>query len=852
MRTSMPVLLGAPRARFLGSALCAASLLFGSGATAQDHMTRPVPLPAFSRGMVGNDDSTALVQNPANLAYLPSLELRWTGAFLDEEVHATSQGHAVGVAVPLGFLPIATGVRLDMVNPTLSSTERTLGRSYNYQWFTWGLAVGSQTASIGFAYQRSYSNAPELHGMGSWTLGVNLRPSDYLGIGGVIYNLNRPVSDSGFALGPTFELGLAVRPTGTDALELSVENSFVDDDGGYWVPRAVVDVGVPHLGRVRGDVSWLDPTGDNPSWVASASLVLAGNTRHGSGEASLGARFGEGMSAASERPYANMHTEVAFRAYRETHAADNTEFALRVRLEKTPDVRGHVSLLRKLWKMADDEPNLRAVLLELRSSPARSLAHVQELQDAILHLRERGKKVVCHLENSSGSGLYLCSAADKILINPAGGIRYAGLASGSFYLKDLLTKLGLHADFVRIGKHKSAPEMLSRTGGSPTTVSDRAQLIQQVELELSGGISRGRGISVETLRRTVENGPFTASEAKQAKLVDDYAFDDMLEDKTKELVGEHLIFEKGSRAPTRNKRFGPQKRLAIVYVEGDMVDGRSQTYPILDIHTAGSYTIAESLKKVREDPSVGAVVLRIETGGGSAMAADVIWREVELTARKKPVVVSMGSAAASGGYYIASPGSFVYANPLTITGSIGIFYGKLDAAQLLSKVGVNVETLRTAQHADAQSLFRPYSDEERELLKRKVEQFYSLFVGRVAHGRDMTKAQVDKVGRGRVWTGRQAKGLGLVDELGGLRQALAKARVLGEVQDDADIVELPVRKRSLASRLLGVPGIHAEARGQRPPMPPELMAAVRAVAPYALYPDTLPLARVENLPELMP
>src|SRR5690606_13355074 len=221
---------------------------------------------------------------------------------------------------------------------------------------------------------------------------------------------------------------------------------------------------------------------------------------------------------------------------------------------------------------------------------------------------------------------------------------------------------------------------------------------------------------------------------------------------------------------------------------------------------AGSYTIAESIKKVRDDPSVSAVVLRIETGGGSAMAADVLWREIQLTATKKPVVVSMGSAAASGGYYIASPGTYVYANPLTITGSIGIFYGKLDVAGLLGNIGINVETLRTSKYADSESAFRPFSDEEREILKQKIQQFYGLFLRRVADGRGMSKKEVDAVGRGRVWTGRQALEHKLVDGLGGLRQALAKARVLGGLGDDAPILELPVEKSSLLGKLLGVEG----------------------------------------------
>jgi protease-4 len=194
----------------------------------------------------------------------------------------------------------------------------------------------------------------------------------------------------------------------------------------------------------------------------------------------------------------------------------------------------------------------------------------------------------------------------------------------------------------------------------------------------------------------------------------------------------------------------------------------------------------------------------------------------------------------------------VYANPLTITGSIGIFFGKLDIAGLLSNIGVNVETLRTSDHADAQSPYRPYTDDEREILKKKIQQFYGLFLRRVADGRGMTKKEIDAVGRGRVWTGRQAKEHKLVDGLGGLRQALAKARVLGGLRDDSPILELPVHKTSLLGKILGIEGLKSELAEKRALMPEELMSIARAIAPYALYDANQPLARIEMMPELMP
>jgi protease-4 len=247
---------------------------------------------------------------------------------------------------------------------------------------------------------------------------------------------------------------------------------------------------------------------------------------------------------------------------------------------------------------------------------------------------------------------------------------------------------------------------------------------------------------------------------------------------------------------------------------------------------------------MREDRRIGAIVLRIETGGGSAMAADVIWRQVQLTAKVKPIIVSMGSAAASGGYYIAAPATRIYANPLSITGSIGIFYGKADVAELLKKIGVSVEVFKTAPKADAESIFRPFTPEEHAELDRKVAQFYDMFLSRVAEGRKLTKSAVDAVGQGRVWTGEQALQRKLVDEIGGLRQALDEARRLAGLPGDAPIVELPIDS-SFLGKLIGAAGAHAE---EPTLLPAQLLDMARALAPFAVQGADKPWAKIEYLP----
>jgi len=833
-----------------GALLFAFGLLTARHSAAQFPADQATRLPALGRSAVSNDDSTSLVVNPANLGFLPGAELRWTGMFLNEDALATYQGHAFALAFPIPFLNLATGLRLDVVAPPHAAAQLLFNEpTGNYEWLTWGLAFRpSNSLSIGTSYQHSYSNRAATHGFSTWSLGLTSRPVDYFGFAVVGQNLSAPSTDAGGHIDRSYNFAVAVRPLRSRALEVGLETQYVDHRSGYWIPKATLGVDVPELGRLRGDFSYSDPTNDagKKAWLASASFAfnLSGNT--GSAELAGGSLFGDGLGqAAQDKAQQNLGFEVAVRGFRERAAAEAPRYALRLRIEDTPNVRGHTALLRKLWDIADHEPTVAAVVLELRTAPSSSMAHTQELRDALFHLRQAGKRVLCHLEDGDGASLYLCSAADRILLNPAGGLRFAGLKSRYMYFGGLLEKLGIRADFVRIGAHKSAPESFERSDATDVARADHIDLLQQVERNFTLDVAAGRHIDAVDLRKRFAKGPFVAAEAKFAGLVDGFAFDDQLEAEVGALVGSPLHLFDDRRAPRAPEYFGDNSGIAIIYVDGDMVDGRSQTIPLLGMRLVGSYTIAESLKKARENPKVGAVVLRVETGGGSAMAADVIYREIQLTTKVKPVIVSMGSAAASGGYYISAPGTHVFANPLSITGSIGIFYGKADVAELMRRIGVSVEMYKTAPRADAESIFRPFTPDERAELHRKVAQFYDVFLTRVASGRKLSKADVDAIGQGRVWTGQQALERKLVDELGGLRQAIALARKLGNVPEHGPIVELPPPDTTLIGRLLGIEGIKAGEGGAASLLPAQFLDLVRALSPFVVHTGDKPLALME-------
>jgi protease-4 len=809
----------------------------------------PERLPALGRSVAGTDDSNALVLNPANLGFLPGPELRWEGIYLRSGLAVPWQGHAFSLGVPLPF-SLATGLRLDLVNPPSAAFGPL---SANYQWLTWGLAYqASESFAFGFSLQRAYSTGPVASSLGSYTLGLSTRPLTAVGFSFVAHHINGPLEGESarrlgalgarsVSLGPSVTPALALRPLGTRALELGLEARYLLEPQ-VLEPRATLGVDVPFVGRLRGEFAVTDPGATPLAFRASASLSVYFNGTAGSSELELGGVTGTTLGQSGSY---NFFNGFAVRGFREPTGLGPERTAVRLRMESTPGAREHVALLRKLWSLAEED-DVAAVVFEVRTSPADSLAHVQELRDAVRVLQAHGKRVLCHLEDASGAALYFCAAADRILMNPAGGLRFAGLRTRHFYFSKLLEKIGISADFVRIGAHKSAPEQFTRDGASGPAREDTIDLLQQNERWFVGDIAHDRGIPVETLRARLARGPFVAMEAKQAGLVDGFAFDDELEKATASLTGERIKLIDAERAAIAPQKFGKQRSLALVYVDGDIIDGRSRTIPFLGTDLAGSYTIAETMKQVRENPLVGAVVLRVESPGGSSMASDVMWREISLTARVKPVVVSMGEIAASGGYYVAAPGTRIFASPLTITGSIGVFYGKADVSGLLKKLGVNVEVYKTTARADAESLFRPFTDEERVELQRKVGQFYDVFVSRVAEGRHLTKEAVDRIGQGRVWTGEQAKANGLIDELGGLRQAIAEARHLGDVAEDAPVVELPKIQTSLIGQLLGVPGIRASELVAA--LPPAVTELARAMAPFLVHPSDKPLSRIEITP----
>jgi protease-4 len=796
------------------------------------------------RSIVAEDSAEALVLNPANLATMPGAELRWTGVRCPD-TRRVACGHAFDLAAPL-LWGLATGLRVDYVMPP--GGPQGAGFPYNgidYTWLTWGLGYKlSERVAIGGSLQWSYSSNAYTNSLFGISGGISYRPNTHFGFAFVAHDFNGPSTQllpprNLPVLDRQYAAGMAFRPTGTRAVELDVEGRYFDG-ADQWRPRAVLGFDVPGVGRIRGDVEMANIGNDATRGVlATAGAEIYFNMFSAGGGAMFGSALGNDTSIGE-------FATASVTSYLQP-GVPRSDKAVFIRMESTPGTRNHVRLLRRLWKLAEDK-EVVGVTMVIRSEPATSYAHAEELADAFRVLQAHGKKVVCSFEDAGPKALYACASANRIVVNPAGGIRYAGLKTTHMYLAGLLKKIGVNAEFIRIGAHKSAPEQFMNEHASDVARADQEDMLRQHEAVFARNMELYRHIPADQFRAISAKGPFVATEARDAKLVDGFAFDDELERVTQDVVGRKVGYQKDAQETRAPEHFGPRPRIGLLYIDGDIIDGRSSNVPIIGMKLVGSYTIADSVKQLRDNDDIKAVVVRIESPGGSSMASDVMWRELKKLGEKKPVIVSMGSIAASGGYYVAAPAKMIFALPLTITGSIGIFYGKADVSGLLDKIGVNVEVRKTTGRADAESLFRPFTDDERAELRHKVQQFYDVFLDRVAQGRHMTKEQVDNVGQGRVWAGQQALERGLVDRMGGLRHALDAARDAAHLPKDAPIVEYPPQQQSLLEFALGLIGLKANAGMDVNGVPVQVKELLRGVAPLAIYGDGKALARMEWVP----
>ncbi|HUL72979.1 MAG TPA: signal peptide peptidase SppA [Vicinamibacterales bacterium] len=509
--------------------------------------------------------------------------------------------------------------------------------------------------------------------------------------------------------------------------------------------------------------------------------------------------------------------------------------------EPSPTLRELIASIRRAKRDA------RVKTLVITPSVEGALwAQIQELRAAIDDFRSAGKPVVAYLEAGGPQEYYLASAANKIILMPAGAIDLSGLATYELFFRGALDKIGVYPDLLHIGDYKTASNTFTEKGFTTAHKEMSKSLNSDWFGQLVTGIAEGRKRPEAEVRKLIDSGPYLAEEAKNAGLVDVLGYEDQI-DKAPPVQGTTKM---DGDAYERATNFGgafASNRIALLYAVGTIASGKS-SFDSPGATVLGSDTFDQWVRKVRVDPSVRAIVVRIDSPGGSAIASDAIWRELMLARDVKPVIVSMGDVAASGGYYMAVPAHVIVAEPGTITGSIGVVTGKFVVKDTLEKLGIGVDSVSDGRLAEINSPFKPFSKDERARIESQLQSTYELFLSRVAEGRHLTTAKVDTMAQGRVWTGHQAKDLGLVDELGGLDTALqiAKQRAKIDPKSEVELVVYPA-KRSLFEVLSNPLGRNADSGLSVLARPRDARIVDAALAMLRLFRRGEPLTLMPNV-----
>ena len=495
-----------------------------------------------------------------------------------------------------------------------------------------------------------------------------------------------------------------------------------------------------------------------------------------------------------------------------------------------------LGLIDRLNQAAKDE-KLSGMVLKIRGA-AMGRAQAEDVRLAIGRARAAGRKIYADIHDAGTQDYLLASACDHIIMPESGTLMIPGLRAEITYYKTLFDFFGIKADMMQVGSYKGAAEPYTRSSMSPEFRQQYEQLLGDFYDQLIETIAKDRKLPVEKVRGLIDQGLFTAEQALQAGLIDEIAYGDQI----KERLGKDLATDIGQIDLVNGyavkkvendfsgmmgmvklfdlllngadgKKATQQKKIAVVYAVGTIVTGES-TFSLLGGTAVGSDTLVRALKQADDDKTVQAIVLRVDSPGGSALASDLIWREVQRI--KKPVIASMGNIAASGGYYISMGCDQIYAQPGTLTGSIGVVGGKISFAGLFDRFGVKTEVISIGKNSGLLSAVDPMTDGERKVWKENMEEVYRQFVTKTANGRNLTVKQLEPLAGGRVWTGRQAKKNGLVDQLGTLHEAIQAAKKTANFKDDekAELLLLP-ESGSFLDQLLGgggspIPGFQSQ------------------------------------------
>ncbi len=782
--------------QYVGKTIVSAALIYGMSALpAAASPKARTHLPSSSIAV--SDDALATFFNPSglgtgrglNLYYLRTYQSHWAG------------DDAFFLAVPNGGF----GVEFATADADTTFTRYTLssGRHLGHSLY----------AGTGYSWINSDDKTYDT--FHSLSLGLMYRRR-YFSIGAMARDLNQPKL-LGEKLGRTYDVGLAIRP-GTWRTTLSLDMRKTQGIEGVDLRYALEVRPIRELmlrGTLNSDLSFDVRFGINiGNWG-----IGTGNTFDKNREAQTGVGYFHfsNIPTTKQLPRRRMFLDLPMHS------------------------------LKEVLSIAKSDEDIAGILVRINGN-SYGMAQLQEMADAILNFRESGRVVLCYLTNCSTGDYIVASTCDGILIHPSSEVRLIGLRTERVFYKGALDMLGIRADLERIGEYKSAPESFTRKEMSEAQREIQNIILDDLYEQLVEVIANGRGWTPEDVKKRIDAGPYTARQAFATELVDRLVYEDELIDVVTELTDEHTDLVTpdeytNSRLYTQNWRV-PQPKIAIIEAKGLMVTGDSFIDPFMGTQVMGADTIVQAIEAAKNDDSIKAVVLRIDSGGGLVAAADIIWRALVQLREYKPLVVSMGNVAASGGYYIAAPADVIVAEPGTITGSIGVISGKYSLKGLYEKLGIQKEIIKRGEHADFYTDYGDYHASEQAIIQKQVKEIYDDFITKIALGRsELSTTDVDKLGQGRIWSGRQAKENGLVDELGGLNLALVIAREHAGLQGKVvEVVRFPKQSRLSQFlydfRLLSAPFhrvVSEESDGENK------LTKLPLITPYGGFSDTLKL-----------
>ena len=751
-----------------------------------------------------SDDAYALSLDPASMAFVDDWTIAYVHADSASSTGLGQRGDGIYAALPLIF-GFSLGASVESVRPALNAAY---GQAIEHTMLSLGLAYApSRSIGFGAATRFLWSGDPRIQGLFTLDLAATWRPAPQVAFSFVARDLSGPGYDAPCmatamvtppcSVPRSFLLAVAVRPEGSRALTFDVAGAV--DERGRVGARFMGELEVPYLGRAMaavdlenlGGTQALSPyivTGFSPDIRVTAGLAVDwGQVGVGGGVI-----LGDGMSG-SPGWYVSGHLDGRMR-----RGIPTGDVIAEVVMEGQ-GARSIVSTIGRLDRALHD-PRVRGVLIRPLGSSV-GMAYAQEVRLMIAQLEEAGRPVVCMLEDASGSELYMCAGASAIVGDPAGGVRLYGPSFEVQHYGQLLRDLGVRADFVRIGRYKSAIEEYQDDDMGEGAREERNVLIDELYGRLVHDLSDDLEVDEARVRAIIDGGPYVTSRAITAGIVHSSGDSHDLDEVLRQTMGGSFARERTTPAEL-TRGWGQSPHVGVVFIDGEMTDGTNLDIPLLEIHTTGGRTAVEAIDRMASDPNVAAMVLRIDSFGGSVLAADQIVRAIQRARRHMPVIASMGAVAASGGYYIASACDEIWADPSTITGSIGVWFGKVDFEPIATRYGVHTEQITRSAHAGAESLWRPFTPDERAILAESVRDWYRAFIDRVAEGRGMRRSEVHAVAQGRVWSGDHAQEIGLVDRLGGFGSALQRAREAGGLPDSAGYTTTPSRPSGLLDYVL--------------------------------------------------